>query len=114
VEKQSLHPLFSSEKTFGVLKMVNAEVCLSLRERFDSCGLLPGIDFVNIYKVSWITLFGTKYAKSGVIAVDVAGDPALPVFGVILCIWSILDFVYFDVRLLHTQRFDHKYQANNK
>jgi hypothetical protein len=52
------------------------------------------IDFVNIYKVSWITLFGTKYAKSGVIAVDVAGDPALPVFGVILCIWSILDFVY--------------------
>lgn len=110
-ENPSSHPLFSSEKTFGVLKMVNAEVCLSLRERFNSCGLLPGIDLVNVYKVSWITLFGTKYAKSGVIAVDVAGDPALPVFGVILCIWSILDFVYFDVRLLHTQRFDHKYQA---
>ena len=94
-----------------MLKKANAEVCLSLHERFDALGLLPGIQFVNVYKVSWIELFGTKFAKSGIIATDVAGNPALPVFGVIMCIWSILDFTYFDVQLLQTLCFDQKHQA---
>ncbi|XP_028417997.1 uncharacterized protein LOC114542721 [Dendronephthya gigantea] len=110
-ENPSSHPLFSTEREYGVLKKAGAEVCLSLRERFDEHGLLPSIEIVNVYKVSWIKLFGTKFAKSGIIAIDVAGDPALPVFGVIVCIWSILDFTYFDVQLLETLSFDEKHQA---
>ena len=84
-ENPSSHPLFSSEKTYGILKKANAEMCRSLWERFDLHGCLPGIEFVNVYKVSWIKLFGIKYAKSVV--------------------------MYFDVRLVYTQCFDHQYQG---
>ena len=71
----------------------------------------PGITFSIIYRISWVKLFGTKFATSGVVAVDVSGNPLLPVFGIIVQIWVIKDFVYFDVRLLQTICFDCKYQA---
>ena len=110
-EDPSSHPLFSGEKVYGVLKKLDEEMCVTLRQRFNLQGLLPGINFINAYKVSWIKLFGTKYAKSGVIAVDVTKNPVHPVFGVIVCIWSIHNFIYFDVQLLRTVCFDYKHQA---
>jgi hypothetical protein len=90
---------------------MNEEACQSLREKFDSLGLLPAITFSNVYKVSWVKLFGTKYAKSALIAIDVSGNPILPVFGVIVSIYLIKGFVYFDVQLLETICFDYKHQA---
>ena len=58
-------------------KKVDAECCQLLRESFNASGLLPGINLANTYKASWIKLYGIKYTKSGVIAVDANGDPIL-------------------------------------
>ena len=96
---------------YGVLKKLDEDLCMTLRQRFNLQGLPPGINFVNVYKISWIKLFGTKYSKSGVVVVDITGEPAYPVFGEIVCIWSIHGFVYFDVQLFHTECFDYKHQA---
>ena len=82
--------------------------------RFDSFGLLPGIKLGNdmpVYKVSWIILHGTKYTKTSVSAVDAERDPIMPVFGIILAIWLIKDYVYFEVDLLNTLCFDYYHQA---
>ncbi len=49
-EDPSSHPLFSSEKMYGVLKNLDEEMCLTLRQRFNLQGLLPGINFVMSIK----------------------------------------------------------------
>ena len=105
-ESPNSHPLFCNEKSYGVLKKINEEACRSLRKKFDSDGLLPAVPFSNVYKVSWVQVFGTKYAKSALIAIGVSGTPNLPIFGVIVSIWLIKEFVYFDVKLLETICFD--------
>ena len=65
------------------MKKINEEACGSLREKFDSHGLLPAIPFSNVYKVSWVQVFGTKYAKSALDGIDVlSANPNLPIFGV--------------------------------
>ena len=110
-ESPNSHPLFCNEKSYGVLKKINEEACRSLRKKFDSDGLLPAVPFSNVYKVSWVQVFGTKYAKSALIAIGVSGTPNLPIFGVIVSIWLIKEFVYFDVKLLETICFDFKHQA---
>ena len=69
-ESGNLHPLFSSEKVYGVTKKVDPESCQLLRARFDASGLLPGIELSNVYKVSWVKLYGVKYKKSGIIAIE--------------------------------------------
>ena len=110
-ESPSSHPLFSSEKLCGVTNKVDAECCQLLREGFNASSLLPGINLANAYKASWIKLYGTKYTKSGVIAVDASGDPILPVFGIISCIWLLHGYVYFEVDLLQTTCFHHHHQV---
>ena len=61
-ENFNSHPLFSSERTFGVLQSVSEEKRKYLRKTFDESALLPGIeDLSGIHKTSWIILFGTKY-----------------------------------------------------
>jgi hypothetical protein len=110
-ESSSSHPLFSSEKLERVVKKVDAESCQCLREKFDVSSLLPGISLANAYKVSWVELYGTRYKNAGVLAVDAHGDPILPVFGVISCIWSVNNYVYFEVELLQTVCFDYLHQA---
>ena len=70
-ESPSSHPLFCNEINYGILKKINEEACRSLREKFGSHGLLPAIPFSNVYKVSRIQVFGTKYAKSALVAIDV-------------------------------------------
>ena len=101
-ESPSSHPLFSSERSCGVIKKLEAESCQTLRERFNAHGLLPGVTFANVHKTSWIKLYGTKYSKSAVIAVGVEGDPVYPVFGIISNIWLLGNFVYFGVVILRT------------
>ena len=42
-ESPSSHPLFSSERSCGVIKKLEAESCQTLRERFNAHRLLPGV-----------------------------------------------------------------------
>ena len=99
-ESGNSHPLFSSEKEYGVTKKVGPESCRLLRARFDASGLLPGTELSNVYKVSWVKLYGVKYKKSGVITIDACGDPVQPLFGEIHFILSVNNYVYFDVDVL--------------
>ena len=110
-ESGNSHPLFSSEKEYGVTKKVDPESCRLLGARFDASGLLPGIELSNVYKVSWVKLYGVKYKKSGIIAIDACGDPVQPLFGEIRFILSVNNYVYFDVDLLTTICFDYNHQA---
>ena len=110
-ENPSSHPLFATEKKFGVLRSVTAEKVDQLRGDLNCFGLLPGIILKTVYKISWIILYGTKYCKSGVIAVSVVGDPPYPEFGSIKEIWLISDYVYFEVSLYETVYFEYSYQA---
>ena len=93
------------------MNKINGEACRSLQEKFDSHGLLPAIHFSNVYKVSWDQVFGTKHAKSALIAIGVSGTPNFTIFGVIVSIRLTLEFVDFDVKLLETICFDFKHQA---
>ena len=110
-ENGNLHPLFSSEKTCGVTKKVDVESCQNLRVKFNASCILPGIELSNVFSASWIKLYGTKYKKTAIIAVDARGNPIQPLFGEICCIWVVNNYVYFEVYLLTTISFDFNHQA---
>ena len=110
-ENPNSHPLFSTERNYGVMRNVTDEMITWFRDMLNRFSLLPGIMLKYVYKVSWIILHGTKYCKQGVIAVSVAGDPVLPVFGAIKEIFLVGDFIYFHVGLYRTICFEHIYQA---
>ena len=110
-EDPSSHPLFGTERRYGVLRRVDDEKIKQFRKELDNFGLLPSITLRNVYKVSWIQLHGTKYCKAGNLAVDVTGDPPLPVFGCIKEIWMVSSFVYFEVSLYKTVCFEYNFQA---
>ena len=60
-ENFNSHPLFSSERTFGVLQSVSEKKRNYLRNKFDESALPPGTeDLSGIHKTSCINLFGTK------------------------------------------------------
>ena len=106
------HPLFSSERTFGVLQSVSEEKRNYFRNKFDESALLPGIeDLTGIHKTSWIILFGTKYCKESLIAIGCSGNPPIPIFGSILNIWVLSDFVYFEVNVFEKRYFCRRFQA---
>ena len=74
-------PLFSSERTFGVLQSVSEQKRSYLRNKFDESALLPGTeDLAGIHKTSWIILFGTKYCKECLIVIGCSGNPPIPIF----------------------------------
>ena len=69
-EGTSSHPLFSSEKEFGVL------------------GTVPETDkrylvLKNFHKCSWVTVYGTKFGKEGVIVCGIEDSIMLPIFAII-------------------------------
>ena len=99
------HPLFGTENQLGVFRNVNDAEKNLLRRRFDNLGLLPEIPLENIYKLSWITRYGTKYRKSAVLAFDV-NSKLFPVFGILEQVWIIHEYVYFEVKVLGTKDFN--------
>lgn len=109
-ENGSSHPLFSSMRNYGVLSYVQDAVKRKLRTKFNSCGLLPGIELSNVYNVSWIVCHGTKFCKDGVIICHVT-DSLLPIMGSIKQIWVVSDFIYFEYLQFETLCFSDIYQA---
>ena len=107
----SSHPLFNKEKIFGVVTRSPDEEKHRLRATFDSLNLLPGISFTNVHKTSWVIKFGTKYCREAFIAVDADPMTKLPVFGKIVGIYIVHDFVYFEIMQYKTQEFCFNYQA---
>ena len=109
-ENPNAHPLFSTERKFGVLKESSKQTIERLRQMFDQFSLLPGINLDCACNVSWVTLHGTKYCKKANILVRISAD-SLPEFGEINNIWIICDFVYFEVTLYKTIAMSLRYQA---
>ncbi|XP_065675853.1 uncharacterized protein LOC136092063 [Hydra vulgaris] len=109
-EKNS-HPFFASDKKCGVLSSLSNDYLRTLRSDMDACSLLPGFEIKYAYKVSWIILYGTKYATNGIIAVSVIGDPPVPKIVQIKKITLISDYVYFKVNPYHTILFEKKFQS---
>ena len=105
------HPLFASEIKYGVLNAIAKSEAEILRNDLDDFSLLPGIELTNTYRLSWVILHGTKYAKEGVLMVSVFGNPPLPIFGTVKYIWMIREFIYFQVSLLNTLCFERTYQS---
>ena len=105
----SAHPLFKTEKKYGVLKKIDDQETASLRISLTLHGLLPGIHITNAYKVSWMMRYGTRYKKDDLVIISVANN--LPVFGKINVIWCVYDYVYFEVTLSTTIAFVHEMQS---
>ncbi len=110
-ETPSSHPLFSTEKKFGVLRDVKADELPVLQQRFTESGLLPGVQLAKVFSATWVVLNGTKFSKHAVIAVGVTNDPPLPVFGQLRQIWVVSKFVYFEVSIFETSCLDFVHQA---
>jgi hypothetical protein len=105
------HPLFSSERKYGVLSFIDELAKESLRSQLDNFGLLPGVELTNVYKTSWVMCYGTKFRKDGVIAYSVDELLMLPMFASIKEIWVISDFIYFECIPLETLCFSEVHQA---
>ena len=75
------HPLFATEKKFGVIKLMEDNEIADIQIKFQRSGLLPGITLKSVYVLSWVAYFRTKYKSKAILAND--GDPAtlLPMFG---------------------------------
>ena len=101
-EAPNTHPLFSSAREFGPATMVGMPERQNLRRKLDLLAQLPGIELKNAYKVNWVTCYGTKYKKGGIIICNVDGNRMLPVFGEITVVWVIGDFLYFEYMPLDT------------
>ena len=110
-ENPASHPLFSSERKYGVLNYVNESAKESLRSQLDSFGLLPGVELTNVYRTSWVMCHGTKFSKDGVIAYNVNELLMLPIFASIKEIWVISDFIYFECIPFETLCFSEVYRA---
>ena len=106
----SSHPLFNTEKQFGVLKKLNLQEVNVLRKAFDIYGLLPDLPISNVCRVSWVVIYGTRYRKGDMIIIDVDRN-LLPIFSKIDVIWYVQQYVYFKVLLLETIDFDDKKQS---
>ena len=48
-DKSSCHPLFSSERKYGVLNCANELSRKSLRSKLDMFGMIPGVELQNVY-----------------------------------------------------------------
>ena len=72
---------------------------------------LPGIQIETIYRLSWVVMCGTKYARGGFLAGDVAKSRMLPLFGQIKEIWLCHGYIYFEVNLYDTLCYDLNFQA---
>eukprot|EP00111_Clytia_hemisphaerica_P003426 TCONS_00009790-protein len=106
------HPLFDREKDYGVVSKLSDEERLSLRRNFDEFGLLPGIAFDELFKVSWLVRFGTKYNSNAILAVGVT-ESNLPMFGQVCSIYVIHDLIYFKVKLYRTLHYSEVFHAYN-
>jgi hypothetical protein len=103
-QNPSSHPLFATDKRCGVVTKASTDQVKSLQEKFKEFGLLPDINLKQVYTTSWIILNGTKYTKTAILVMDVAGEPSLPIFGELKKIWVIDEFVYFQLSLLQPTR----------
>lgn len=110
-ETASSHPLFSTDRKYGVLKKATCVIKQLLRSKLDVHGFLPGIELSVVYKASWVMFHGTKFQKTGIIAVEVDQRSSLPLFGIIENIWVICDFVYLEYLSLQTVCFAERFQA---
>lgn len=110
-EYTKTHPLFSSEIKYGVLINLKDVQINYLRTMMNEHFYLPGITLPQSYRLSWVSLCGTKYVKGGCIIVDVCKTYLLPVFGEIINIWLVGPYVYFEYKKLETLSFSTKFQA---
>ena len=104
------HPVFSTERKYGVIKAIEKTDADALRNGFDRESLLTGIKFENDYKVSWVVNYGTKYKKSVIVSIGIEQNQRLPSFGKICDIFIIHEFLYFEVTLFETVRFNDIFQ----
>ena len=62
-EGPSSHPLFSTEKKYGVLHAAKENELTFLQQKFKEFGLLPGVHPENVYNATWVVLNGTEFSK---------------------------------------------------
>lgn len=105
------HPLFSSERNYGVLSVPSDSAKKSLRAKLDQFGLLPGILLGSVYRASWVICHGTKFCKNGIFISRVDEESLLPIFGSVQQIWVVSDFIYFEYMPYETLYFSERYQA---
>ena len=104
------HPLFATEKTFGVIKLMEDNETADILIKFQRSGLLPRVTLKSVYVVS-VACFGTKYKSKAILAYD--ADPAtlLPKSGKIDRIYQVLGFIYFELTKLNVEGFSKTFQS---
>lgn len=110
-ENPKSHPLFSTERKYGVLNYTNKASKVSLRLKLSCFGLLPGVTLRNVYSTSWMICHEPKFSKDGVIMHSINETLMLPIFSSIKEIWVLSDFIYFECMPFETVCFGESYQA---
>ena len=101
------HPLFATEKTFGVIKLMEDNKTADILIKFQRSGLLPRVTLKSVYVVS-VACFGTKCKSKAILAYD--ADPAtlLPKSGKIDRIYQV---IYFELTKLNVEGFSKTFQS---
>ena len=55
------HLLFKNLQVFGPLLPASEEEKNMLQQKFQLHGMLPNVSLKQVFKVNWVTRFGTKY-----------------------------------------------------
>ena len=71
--------------------------------------MLPNVSLKQVFKVNWVTRFGTKYRKSDLIIFDIY--ESLPIFGFIQKLWVVHEYIYIEVKIATVTEFDKSYQS---
>ena len=105
------HPLFATEKNFGVITLMEHNETADIQIKFERSGLLPGVTLKSLYVVSLVACFGTEYKYKAILAHD--ADPALllPKFGKRERIYQVLGFIYFELTKFNTGGFSKTFQS---
>ena len=98
-------PLLSSALKCGVIKSISEE------EKNRIVALLPQTEIRSVSKLSWVSLFGTKYTKDSFLIISASENPITPHFGKIEVVWLIDGIVYFELCSVDTIKFEDNLQA---
>ena len=74
------HPLFATEKKFGVIKLMEDNKIADIQIKFQISRLLLGFTLKSVYVVFWVACFRRKHKNKAVLANDVDPATLLPKF----------------------------------
>ena len=105
------HPLFATEKTFGVITLMEHNETTDIQIKFERSGLLPKVTLKSLYVVSLVACFGTKYKYKEHLHMMLILHYCYQSLEKRERIYQVLGFIYFELTKFNTGGFSKTFQS---